>query len=148
MYLSKVFRMDAIVNALEAKIIAVVGLSKDPSKPSYDVARYLLSKGYRIVPVNPTASEILGQRCYKTLMDLPMELKRELDVVDVFRRPEDMLPIVEEAIQLRREYGRPAVVWMQLGIVNDAAAKLALDAGLGVVMDRCMKIEHARIRGI
>ncbi|HKM51713.1 MAG TPA: CoA-binding protein, partial [Candidatus Bathyarchaeia archaeon] len=76
------------------------------------------------------------------------ELKRELDVVDVFRRPEDVLPVVEEAIQLRREYGRPAVVWMQLGIVNDAAAKLALDAGLGVVMDRCMKIEHARIRGI
>ncbi|HKM51315.1 MAG TPA: CoA-binding protein, partial [Candidatus Bathyarchaeia archaeon] len=110
--------MDAIVNALEAKIIAVVGLSKDPSKPSYDVAKYLLSKGYRIVPVNPTASEILGQRCYKTLMDLPMELKRELDVVDVFRRPEDVLPVVEEAIQLRREYGRPAVVWMQLGIVN------------------------------
>src|SRR5208282_83495 len=147
MYLSRVFRMDAIVNALEAKIIAVVGLSKDPSKPSYDVAKYLPSKGYRIVPVNPTASEILGQRCYKTLMDLPMELKRELDVVDVFRRPEDVLPVVEEAIQLRREYGRPAVVWMQLGIVNDAAAKLALDAGLGVVMDRCMKIEHARIRG-
>ena len=140
--------MDPIVNALESKIIAVVGLSKDSSKPSYDVARYLLSNGYRIVPVNPTASEILGEKCYKTLLDLPVELKRELDVVDIFRRPEDVLPVVEEAIQLRREYGRPAVVWMQLGIVNDAAAKLALDAGLGVVMDRCMKIEHARIRGI
>jgi predicted CoA-binding protein len=146
MYPRKVIRMDAIVKALESKIIAVVGLSKDPSKPSYDVASYLLSKGYRIVPVNPTASEILGEKCYKSLMDLPVELKRELDVVVVFRRSEDVLPVVEETIQLRSKYGRPNIVWMQLGIVNDAAAKLALEAGLGVVMDRCMKIEHARMR--
>ncbi|MGA2784367.1 MAG: CoA-binding protein [Candidatus Bathyarchaeia archaeon] len=146
MYPRKVIRMDAIVKALESKIIAVVGLSKDPSKPSYDVASYLLSKGYRIVPVNPTASGILGEKCYKSLMDLPVELKRELDVVVVFRRSEDVLPVVEETIQLRSKYGRPNIVWMQLGIVNDAAAKLALEAGLGVVMDRCMKIEHARMR--
>src|SRR3990172_3868682 len=103
MYARNVFGMDAIVNALESKIIAVVGLSKAPSKPSYDVARYLLSKGYRIVPVNPTASTILGEKCYKSLTDLPVELKCELDVVDVFRRSEDVLPIVEEIIQLHRE---------------------------------------------
>ena len=135
---------DSIAEALASRIIAVVGLSKDPSKPSYDVASYLLSRGYRIIPVNPTADEILGEKSYKTLLDLPDTIKRELDVVDIFRRPEDVPQVVEEAIQLHSKYHRPSIIWMQLGITNESAAKKAREAGLGVVMDRCMKIEHLR----
>ena len=137
---------ETIERALASRTIAIVGLSKDPSKPSSDVALYLLSRGYRIVPVNPTANEILGEKCYKSLVDLPDEIKRVLDVVDIFRRPDDVPQIVEEAIQLRSKFHRPSVIWMQLGIVNEIAAKRARNAGLGVVMDRCMKIEHVRSR--
>ena len=125
----------------------MVGLSKDPTKPSYDVASYLRSNGFRIVPVNPTAEMILGEKSYKSLLDLPHEIKRELDVVDIFRRPEDVMRVVEETIQIHTSYRRPYVVWMQLGIINQPAAKKAIECGLDVVMDRCMKIEHERIRG-
>jgi predicted CoA-binding protein len=135
---------NTIARALASRTIAIVGLSKDPSKPSSDVALYLLSRGYKIVPVNPTANEILGEKCYRSLVDLPDEIKRVLDVVDIFRRPDDVPQIVEEAIELRSKYHRPSVIWMQLGIVNEIAAKRARDAGLSVVMDRCMKIEHIR----
>jgi len=134
-----------IAKILKLKIIAIVGLSKDPSKPSHDVANYLQSQGYRIVPVNPTVNEVLGETSYKSLLDLPEQLKHEIDVVDIFRRPEDVPPIVDEAIQLHKSFGRPKAVWMQLGIVNEAAASKAKEAGLSVVMDRCMKIEHARL---
>lgn len=137
--------MDAIATALHSKVIAVVGLSKDPTKPSNDVARYLMDHGYRIVPVNPTVVEIFGQKCYRSLSDLPEEIKREVDVVDVFRRSEDVPPIVEEAIELHKTYGKPIVVWMQLGIVNEVAAKKAREVGLAVVMDHCIKIEHSRL---
>jgi predicted CoA-binding protein len=136
-----------IAKILKLKTIAVVGLSKDPSKPSHDVANYLRSQGYRIVPINPTIDEVLGEKSYKSLADLPEDLKREIDVVDIFRRPEDIPPIVDQAIQLHKTIGRPTVLWMQLGIVNEDAAKKARDAGLEVVMDRCMKIEHARFSG-
>lgn len=134
-----------ISKALGFKTIAVVGLSKDPSRPSNDVALYLKSHGYRIVPVNPTVNEVLGEKCFKSLLNLPEELKREIDVVDIFRRTEDVPPIVDEAIQLHKEFGNPKVVWMQLGIVNEEAADKAKREGLDVVMDRCMKIEHARL---
>jgi predicted CoA-binding protein len=134
-----------IAKILKLKTIAIVGLSKDPSKPSHDVANYLQSHGYRIVPVNPTVNEVLGERSYNSLLDLPEQLKHEIDVVDIFRRPEDVPPIVDEAIQLHKSFGRPKALWMQLGIVNEAAASKAKEAGLSVVMDRCMKIEHARL---
>ncbi len=135
---------ELISKILGMKIIAVVGLSKDPSKPSNDVASYLKTHGYRIVPINPTVDEVLGEKSYKSLLDLPEELKRQIEVVDIFRRPEDVPPIVDEAIQLHRSSGHPKAVWMQLGIVNEEAAKKAREAGLDVVMDHCMKIEHAR----
>ena len=135
-----------ITRILGASTIAVVGLSKDPAKPSHDVASYLQSHGYRIVPINPTIAEVLGEKAYKSLLDLPEELKRQIDVVDIFRRAEDVPPIVEEAIELRTNYGHPAAVWMQLGIVNEDAAKRARAAGLDVIMDRCMKIEHSRLQ--
>jgi predicted CoA-binding protein len=130
---------------LGARIIAVVGLSKDPAKPSHGVASYLQSHGYRIVPINPTIDEALGEKAYKSLLDLPEELKRKIDVVDIFRRAEDVMPIVEQAIELHNSYGHPVAVWMQLGIVNEAAARKARAAGLDVIMDHCMKIEHGRL---
>jgi predicted CoA-binding protein len=136
-----------IAAALRSKTIAVVGLSKNPEKASNDVASYLKSHGYRIVPINPTADEVLGDKCYESLHDVPDGLKREIEVLDIFRRPEDVPPIVEEAIQLRKAFPRLTTVWMQLGIVNEEAAEKARQTGLNVVMDRCMKIEHGRRLG-
>ena len=134
----------AIDEILSMRTIAVVGLSKDPLKPSHDVARYLQSHGYRIVPINPTVEEVLGEKSYPSLLSLPEDLKRKIDVVDIFRRAEDVPPIVAEAVKLHESFGHPTAVWMQLGIVNEAAAAQARDAGLKVVMDRCMKIEHSQ----
>ena len=137
---------NAIHRALSSKVIAVVGLSKDPAKPSYQVASYLRTKGFRIIPVNPTADSILGEKSYKSLIDLPDDIKRQLDVVDIFRRTEDVPVVVGQAVEIRAMYLRPHVVWMQLGIVNEIAAKMARDSGLDVVMDRCMKVEHEKKR--
>ena len=134
-----------IARILGARTIAVVGLSKDPGKPSHDVASYLQSHGHRIVPINPTIDHVLGEKAYKSLLDLPEELKRQIDVVDIFRRAEDVPPIVEQAIELHNSYRHPIAVWMQLGIVNEDAASKARAAGLDVVMDHCMKIEHERL---
>ncbi len=140
--------MDELISKiLKMRSIAVVGLSKDPSRPSHDVARYLKAKGYRVIPVNPTIDEVLGEKSYKSLRDLPEQLKHEIDVVDIFRRAEDVPPIVDEVIELHASTGRPKAVWMQLGIINEEAARKARDSGLDVVMDRCMKIEHARLGG-
>jgi predicted CoA-binding protein len=127
------------------KVVAVVGLSKDPSKASYQVAEYLKQHGFHIVPVNPTADEILGEKSYKSLLEIPVEIQKTLEIVDIFRPSADVLPIVEQAVQLKRLYGVPYVVWMQLGIINEQAAELARKAGLTVVMDRCMMQEHKRL---
>ena len=118
-----------------------MGLSRNTSKDSYGVAQYLQSVGYRIIPVNPFADEILGEKCYKSLLDIP----ETIDVVDIFRPSEDVPPIVEEAIKLKNKQGTPKVVWMQKGIVNGEAAKQAREAGFTVVMDRCMMVEHRRL---
>jgi len=133
-----------IEKVLEMKTIAVVGLSKDPAKPSHDVAKFMQSHGYRIVPINPTVDEVLGEKSYPALLKLPDELKQEVEVVDIFRRTEDVQPIVAEAVQLHSNAGRPKAVWMQLGIVNEEAARAAAESGMDVVMDRCMKIELDR----
>ena len=137
--------VDPVVDQiLGMQTIAVVGLSKDPSKPSNDVASYLMNHGYRIVPINPTINEILGEKTHPSLLSLPDSLKREIDTVDIFRRTEDVPPIVTEAITLHASFGHPKAVWMQLGIKNESSARDAVDAGLLVVMDRCMKIEHSQ----
>jgi predicted CoA-binding protein len=107
----------------------------------------LKSHGYRIIPVNPTAEQILGENCYPSLLDLPDDLKREIEVVDIFRVADDVPPIVDQAIELHRKYALPITVWMQLGIVNDSAAQKATEARLNVVMDRCMMAEHKRRSG-
>ncbi len=120
------------------RVIAVVGLSANWYRPSYFAAKYLQEHGYRIIPVNPRYEEILGEKCYPTLCDIP----EPVDVVQIFQRADQVLPFGEEAIDIGAK-----VVWMQLGIVNEEAAERARQAGLDVVMDRCMKIEHARLFG-
>jgi predicted CoA-binding protein len=126
------------------KVIAVVGLSDDENKPSYDVAAYMQAYGYQIIPVNPFVEEVLGEKSYQSLLDIPPEIQKTIEIVDIFRRPADVLPIVEQAVALKQKVGKPYVVWMQLGIVNEAAAELARNAGLTVVMNKCIKVEHNR----
>jgi len=131
--------MDDISSILRnSKVVAVVGLSDKPDRPSYDVASYLMAHGYRIIPVNPNITEWKGLKSYPSLS----QVEEKIDVVDIFRRSEDVPAVVDEAIKIRAK-----VVWMQLGIVNEEAASKARAAGLKVVMDRCMKIEHDRILG-
>jgi predicted CoA-binding protein len=130
-----------------SRTIAVVGLSARPERPSYQVARYLQAHGYRIVPVNPAyaGTHILGQHCYATLTLASAALNDEgvaIDLVDCFRRSEHIGPVADEAIAIGAR-----CLWMQLGVVNQAAADTARRAGLDVVMDRCLEIEHARLSG-
>ena len=133
---------DEIKSVLERyRTVAVVGLSRNPAKASYRVANYLQSVGYRIIPVNPFVAKILGEKSYKSLLDVP----ETIQIVDIFRPSEEVPAIVDEAIELKRRLGTPKVIWMQLGIVNEDAARLAKAAGFKVVMDRCMMIEHRRL---
>ena len=120
------------------RTIAVVGLSAQWHRPSYFAAKYLQQHGYRIVPVNPHYAEILGERCYPSLADIA----QPVDMVDVFRRTGDVMPVAEEAIAIGAK-----VLWQQLGVTNEAAANKAEAAGLEAVMDRCVKIEQARLFG-
>ncbi len=120
------------------KNIAMVGLSPNPYRPSHFAAIYMLAEGYNIIPVNPGAKEILGRKCYASLKDIP----EPVDIVDIFRKPSDVPPLAQEAIEIGAK-----VVWMQLGVINEEAAATAQAAGLEVVMDRCVKIEHARFFG-
>lgn len=123
-------------------VIAVVGLSKEPEKDSYKVSAYLKRHGYRVIPVNPFADEVLGEKSYKTLLDIPLDIQKNIEIVDIFRPSKDVPPIVEEAIKLKALLGKPFVVWMQEGIVNVQAAEAAKRAGLSVVMDKCLMVEH------
>jgi predicted CoA-binding protein len=117
--------------------IAVVGLSSDPARPSYGVSEYMQSAGYQIVPVNPNETDVLGEPSYASLEDVP----QKLEIVDIFRRPEEVPPVVDAAIRAGAK-----VVWMQQGIVNEAAAEKARAAGITVVMDACLLIEHKKRR--
>ena len=122
----------------EYKRVAIVGLSADWSRPSYFAAKYLLDHGFEIVPVNPKYKEILGQKCYPDLLSIPTPV----DIVDLFQKAEYVPAFVDDAIAIKTK-----LLWMQLGIVHEEAAQKARDAGLEVVMDRCMKIEYARLFG-
>ena len=126
------------------KTIAVVGLSREPDKDSYRVSAYLKDHGFRIIPVNPFADEVLGEKSYKSLLDIPTEIQRTIEVIDIFRPAKDVPPIVDQAVKLKEMHGKPIVVWMQLGIVNEQAAETAKQAGLTVVMNKCMMVEHER----
>lgn len=130
---------DALRRLLEqSRTIAIVGLSPDEQRPSHDVARYLQAHGYRIVPVNPRCTEILGERCYARLEDIPLAV----DLVDVFRRTEELVPIAHSAVAIGARG-----LWQQLGVVNAEADAIATAAGLVSVMDRCIKIDHRRLFG-
>ena len=122
----------------KSKTIAVVGLSAQWHRPSYFAAKYMQEHGYRVIPVNPKYESILGERCYKSLRDIP----EEVDLVDIFRKTQDVMPIAEEAIAIGAK-----VLWQQLGVKNEAAVAKARAAGLEAVMDRCVKIEHGRLFG-
>ncbi|MCZ7380027.1 MAG: CoA-binding protein [Candidatus Methanoperedens sp.] len=127
-----------IENILNYRTIAVVGISDDPERPSHFVASFLELHGYKIIPVNPNLTEWEGRKCYPDLLSIP----EKVDVVDIFRRSEAVPPIVDEAIKIKAK-----AVWMQEGIVNEEAAAKARDAGIEVVMDRCMKKEFVRVKG-
>lgn len=120
------------------RTVAVVGLSSDPGRPSHQVARYLQAHGYRIIPVNPGCQEVLGEKCYASLADIP----EPVEIVDIFRNLEAVPGIVAQAIAVGAK-----VVWLQLGLEHPQAAAQARAAGLQVVMNRCLKIEHASLAG-
>lgn len=121
-----------------SKTIAVVGLSANWWRPSFFAAKYLQEHGYRIIPVNPAYTEVLGEKCYKSLAEIP----DKIDIVDCFRKSEEIPALAQEAIAIGAK-----CLWMQLGVVNEEAAKAARAAGLDVIMDRCVKIEHGRLFG-
>ena len=120
------------------KTVAVVGLSPKPDRASYRVASYLKSAGYTIVPVRPDGEEILGEKVYHSLLDIPFKV----DIVDVFRKPETVMPIAEDAVRIGAK-----VFWLQQGITNEKAEQYCRDAGLSVVSDHCMLVEHRRVVG-
>lgn len=123
---------------MQNRTIAVVGLSANWYRPSYFAAKYMLDHGYTVIPVNPAYPEVLGQKCYPSLREVPLKV----DIVDCFRRADEIPAITDEAIAIGAR-----VLWMQLGVTNSEAAKMAEAAGLEVVMDRCVKIEYARFFG-
>ena len=122
----------------ECRTVAVVGLSPEWHRPSHFAAKYLQEHGYRVIPVNPRSDKILGERCYPSLLEIP----ERVDMVDVFRRTADVLPIAQQAVQIEAR-----CLWQQIGVLNLDADTLVRAAGLDSVMDRCVKIEHARIFG-
>ena len=133
---------DEIKSVLESyRTVAVVGLSRNPAKDSHQVSQYLQSVGYCIIPVNPFVDQVLGETSYKSLLDVP----ETIDIVDIFRPSQDVLAIVEQAITIKNRVGSPKVIWMQLGIVNEEAARRAKESGFTVVMDKCMRIEHKHL---
>ncbi|MHA7734191.1 CoA-binding protein [Nitrosopumilus sp. S6] len=127
---------EQIQDILSLKKVAVIGMSKNPSKAAHYVPRYLSENGFDITPVNPTADEILGRKCYGSITDID----EDVDIVDVFRPSEEVLPFVQDAIKKK-----PKVIWLQEGIHNPEAEKLARDAGIDVVFNRCMLAEHQRL---
>lgn len=122
----------------ENRVIAVVGLSADWYRPSFFAAKYMQEHGYRVIPVNPKYESVLGEKCYRSLRDIP----HPVDMVDVFRKTDDVPPIAQDAISIGAK-----VLWQQLGVRNEGAAAKARAAGLDAVLDRCVKIEHGRLFG-
>ncbi|SFQ97369.1 CoA-binding protein [Desulfoscipio geothermicus] len=118
------------------RTIAVVGLSDKVHRDSYQVARYMQEKGYRIIPVNPRAKIVLGETAYTNILEIP----EKVDIINIFRRSDQVLPIVQDSLKIK-----PGAIWLQLGIINDEAARLCREAGVDFIMDKCIKVEHARL---
>lgn len=129
------------------KTIAVVGASKNPEKEAFTVPAYLQAQGYTIIPVNPTADVVNGNKAYRALADIPMELAAKVEVVDVFRPAEEFPEVAKQVAEMKRSTGRPFVFWGQLGLENEEAKKILADAGVDYVMDKCMRIEHRVAEG-
>ena len=128
----------------DARSIAVIGLSADPFRPSYDVSAYMQSQGYKLIPVNPAVAEVLGERSYASLAEVPLTTR--VDIVNIFRRSEFVLEVVDQAIARKQQDPQQVrAIWMQLGVVHEEAAAKARAAGIEVVMDRCLLIEHRRL---
>ncbi|MCL1978264.1 MAG: CoA-binding protein [Candidatus Bathyarchaeota archaeon] len=125
--------------------IAIVGLSNTIGKPSHRVAAYLKQHNYYIIPVNPTINQALGSKSYKNLLDIPPKLAKNIEIVDIFRKSTSVLQIVDETIELKKRYGQPFVVWLQLGIQNEVATETAKQAGLTIIMDKCLMEEHMHL---
>ena len=123
-------------------MIAVVGASKNPEKEAYTVPAYMKEHGYTIVPVNPTADEILGEKAFKSLMDLPPDLAKKVDIVDVFRPSEELLQVAQQVIEMRKKYGRPFAFWAQLGLENEEAKKMLSNNKIPYVMNACLRVVH------
>jgi predicted CoA-binding protein len=128
------------------QVIAVVGVSDDSTKPSFQVASYLKRCGYRIIPVNPNANSVLGEKSYSSIHAIPPRIAETIDVVDVFRKSQDVAPVVEQAIELKKRYRHLMAVWMQPGVVNETAAEAARQVGLDVVMDNCIMHTHNMLK--
>jgi len=120
----------------QSKTIAIVGLSDKPSRDSYMVAKYMVGQGYQVIPVNPRAKEVLNQKAYASLLDVP----EKIDIINVFRRSDQVFPIVEEALTKK-----PGAIWLQLGIENEEGAGLAAMQGIAMIMNKCIKVEHQRL---
>ena len=131
---------DAQISSLlkNSTTIAVVGISGNPERDSYKVAKYLQKQGYKIIPINPAIKEVLGEKAYSSLTHVSIPV----DIVDVFRRSEKVPEVIKEALR-----AKPKAIWLQLGVVNEEASKQAIEKGLIVIMDRCIKIEHNRLLG-
>ena len=127
------------------KTVAIVGLSRDSSKDSYRVAEYLKEHGFRIIPVNPFVEEVLGEKSYRSLLEMPLELQKVVEIIDIFRPVTETTTVVNQAVSLRQSHGAPHVIWMQIGIANQQAAETARKAGMTVIMDRCMMREHRKV---
>lgn len=127
------------------RTIAVVGASKDPLKAANSVPRYLKVHGYRIIPVNPNANEILGEKAYPSLLELPEEVGRAVEVVEVFRPSEELPKVAEDAAELKRRYGRPFVFWAQQGLESAEAERILEKNGIEYVMDACMRTVHVNL---
>ena len=123
-------------------IIAVVGASKSPEKEAYTVPSYMKEHGYKIIPVNPTTDQILGEKAYKTLMDLPPELAKQVDLVDVFRPSEELPQVAKQVVEMKTKYGRPFAFWAQLGLENEEAKKILSQNKIHYVMNACLRIVH------
>ena len=127
------------------KTIAVVGASKNPTKDANTVPQFMKDRGYKIIPVNPTADEIVGEKAYPSLMDLPAELANKVEIVDVFRPGEELPLVAQQVVDFHRKYGRPFVFWAQLGLENEEAKQILAENKIPYVMNACLRIVQKSI---
>lgn len=142
------FTIDPVDVMKKYRFVAVVGASKNPEKEANTVPAYLMNHGYTVVPVNPTADSILGLVAYPALADLPEDVAKKVEVVDVFRPSEELPQVAAQVVEMKRRTGRPFVFWGQLGLENEDAKKTLSAAKIDYVMDKCMRIEHGRLAGL